>query len=193
MVRVNVDMLVLSQEACVAPIVAGVLLAGLNVARRYYGVTMRIVIPILFSMLLAVSAQAQQYDIVLAHGRVLDPASGLDAVRYVGIRGDIPTLEVLAESLTDFPGAPVLVTHDRYMLDRVSTVVLRAERTAFQAPEMVSDPIALQRRYAEMQAAEAEVEKLYARWAELEGKLAWRVISSACGIGNSAIPWRERL
>jgi hypothetical protein len=154
---------------------------------------MRIVIPILFSMLLAVSAQAQQYDIVLAHGRVLDPASGLDAVRYVGIRGDIPTLEVLAESLTDFPGAPVLVTHDRYMLDRVSTVVLRAERTAFQAPEMVSDPIALQRRYAEMQAAEAEVEKLYARWAEMEGQLAWRVISSACGIGYSAIPWRERL
>jgi ATP-binding cassette subfamily F protein uup len=37
---------------------------------------------------------------------------------------DIPTLEVLEESLTDFPGALVLVTHDRYMLDRVSTVVL---------------------------------------------------------------------
>ncbi len=37
---------------------------------------------------------------------------------------DIPTLEVLEESLTDFPGALVLVTHDRYMLDRVSTAVL---------------------------------------------------------------------
>jgi ATP-binding cassette subfamily F protein uup len=37
---------------------------------------------------------------------------------------DIPTLEVLEESLTDFEGALVLVTHDRYMLDRVSTVVL---------------------------------------------------------------------
>ena len=37
---------------------------------------------------------------------------------------DIPTLEVLEESLTDFPGALVLVTHDRYLLDRVSTVVL---------------------------------------------------------------------
>jgi ABC transport system ATP-binding/permease protein len=148
---------------------------------------------------------------------------------------DIPTLEVLEESLTDFPGALVLVTHDRYMLDRVSTVVLgldgeggvevfadysqweqaravkparvpqedrpevrptgprkklgyldarewermeerilEAERTleaaraALQAPEAVSDPFALQQRYAEMQAAEAEVEKLYARWAELE-------------------------
>lgn len=37
---------------------------------------------------------------------------------------DIPTLETLEESLLDFPGALVLVTHDRYMLDRVSTVVL---------------------------------------------------------------------
>jgi ATP-binding cassette subfamily F protein uup len=37
---------------------------------------------------------------------------------------DIPTLEILEESLLDFPGSLVLVTHDRYMLDRVSTVVL---------------------------------------------------------------------
>jgi len=37
---------------------------------------------------------------------------------------DIPTLETLEESLIDFPGAVVLVTHDRYMLDRVSTHVL---------------------------------------------------------------------
>jgi ABC transport system ATP-binding/permease protein len=37
---------------------------------------------------------------------------------------DIPTLEVLEESLSDFPGALVLVTHDRYLLDRVSTEIL---------------------------------------------------------------------
>src|SRR6202167_6334963 len=53
---------------------------------------MRTAIPILFSpflwsMLLATAVQGQEYDVVLAHGRVLDPASGLDAVRYVGIRG----------------------------------------------------------------------------------------------------------
>jgi len=36
---------------------------------------------------------------------------------------DIPTLEVLEESLVEYRGALVLVTHDRYMLDRVSTVV----------------------------------------------------------------------
>jgi ATP-binding cassette subfamily F protein uup len=37
---------------------------------------------------------------------------------------DIPTLEILEESLLEFTGALVLVTHDRYMLDRVSNLVL---------------------------------------------------------------------
>jgi ABC transport system ATP-binding/permease protein len=37
---------------------------------------------------------------------------------------DIPTLEILEESLLEFRSALVLVTHDRYMLDRVSNVVL---------------------------------------------------------------------
>ena len=37
---------------------------------------------------------------------------------------DIPTLEILEESLLEFRGSLVLVTHDRYLLDRVSTVVL---------------------------------------------------------------------
>jgi ATP-binding cassette subfamily F protein uup len=37
---------------------------------------------------------------------------------------DIPTLEILEESLLEFRGSLVLVTHDRYMLDRVSSIVL---------------------------------------------------------------------
>ena len=37
---------------------------------------------------------------------------------------DIPTLEILEESLLEYRGALVLVTHDRFLLDRVSTVVL---------------------------------------------------------------------
>ena len=37
---------------------------------------------------------------------------------------DIPTLEVLEDSLLSFPGALVLVTHDRYLLENVSTDLL---------------------------------------------------------------------
>jgi ATP-binding cassette subfamily F protein uup len=152
---------------------------------------------------------------------------------------DIPTLEVLEESLAEFPGALVLVTHDRYLLDRVSTVVLGLDgqggaeifadywqweaaqtRTApkpgkeaptparppapaskkklsyleareweqmearileaeseleklqaeMQSPEVVSDGLRLHSCYQRMQAAEARVAELYARWAELEAK-----------------------
>jgi len=37
---------------------------------------------------------------------------------------DIPTLEILEEALLDFQGALVLVTHDRYLLDRVTNAVV---------------------------------------------------------------------
>ncbi|MBC8139683.1 MAG: ABC-F family ATP-binding cassette domain-containing protein, partial [Fibrella sp.] len=37
---------------------------------------------------------------------------------------DIPTLEVLEETLMSFPGVIVLVTHDRFLLDSVSTQIL---------------------------------------------------------------------
>jgi ATP-binding cassette subfamily F protein uup len=175
---------------------------------------------------------------------------------------DIPTLDVLEDNLTEFAGALVLVTHDRWLLDRVSTVllaldgagtaemfadygqwegrvsarpgwaggiekarertvaarrdadrtmpsrpndadsaqaykkrkglsyreqreweqmeqhILQAEETltacqaAVDDPAIVSDAAALQSRHAALHAALAEVERLYARWAELEEKRA---------------------
>jgi ATP-binding cassette subfamily F protein uup len=152
---------------------------------------------------------------------------------------DIPTLEVLEDSLAEFEGALLLVTHDRFMLERVSTVILAldgaggattfadygqweavrsaaapprkaadrapqrergrskrlgyleqrewdgmeqaivdAERAlqvsqlAAESPAIATDPVALQERYAALEAARAEVERLYARWAELEAKQA---------------------
>src|SRR4029079_9456515 len=42
---------------------------------------------------------------------------------------DIPTLEILEESLMEYQGALVLVTHDRYLLDRISTIVLGLDGT----------------------------------------------------------------
>ena len=40
---------------------------------------------------------------------------------------DIPTLQVLDEALASFPGCVLLVTHDRYFLDRVATGILHFE------------------------------------------------------------------
>ncbi len=40
---------------------------------------------------------------------------------------DIPTLQVLEEALNDFPGCVLVVTHDRYFLDRIATGVLHFE------------------------------------------------------------------
>jgi ATP-binding cassette subfamily F protein uup len=37
---------------------------------------------------------------------------------------DIPTLEILEDNLLEFPGALILVTHDRYLLNTVATTVL---------------------------------------------------------------------
>jgi ATP-binding cassette subfamily F protein uup len=37
---------------------------------------------------------------------------------------DIPSLEVLEQALIEFPGAIVLVTHDRFMIDRLSTELI---------------------------------------------------------------------
>ena len=154
---------------------------------------------------------------------------------------DIPTLETLEESLLEFKGALVLVTHDRYMLDRVSTHVLgldgdgtarvyadtqqweqslttkrpsrneaakpetakgeaapkkklsykeqrewdamepavlaaeglvAARKAELEDPAVATDAMRLQAVIAGLGVAEAEVATLYARWAELESRLA---------------------
>ena len=156
---------------------------------------------------------------------------------------DIPTLEILEESLLEFTGALVLVTHDRYLLDRVATVVLgldgkgaaqtfadysqweewrgvkpgdaepvvsggatngasapasggkkklsymearefagieaavetaedrlNAARDRVEEPAVATDAKALTEALAEMERAQEETDKLYARWAELTEK-----------------------
>ncbi len=159
---------------------------------------------------------------------------------------DIASLDVLEASLLDFPGAIVLVTHDRYLLDRVCDRLLgfggkngvtyyadyeqwlndlpeavksedgsgkkngkpakaakssgknigpgrlsyldqreydqieeiiaaednRVEQLQkkMELPEIVSDPVELARCWQELEVAQAEVERLYSRWDELEEK-----------------------
>ncbi len=158
---------------------------------------------------------------------------------------DIPTLEILEESLLEYRGALVLVTHDRFMLDRVSTIVLgldglggaerfadysqwdvwqcsrqkgttnlssgakrspgaggaqspsakkklsylevreletieeriaeadknlEARRAALEDPAVTGDPTSLKAACIEMDQAQNALDRLYARWAELEKK-----------------------
>ncbi len=155
---------------------------------------------------------------------------------------DIATLEVLEEGLLELTGALVLVTHDRYLLDRVCGSILaldgeggalafadtaqwQAHRDALEAaaaaakaaadrpaprpaalrpkklswaenreweriegdiqaaeqavaaaeaavadPAVATDAAALNARCQALDAAKAEVDRLYARWAELEAK-----------------------
>ena len=160
---------------------------------------------------------------------------------------DIPTLEILEESLLEFSGALVLVTHDRYLLDRVSTLVLgldgqgqaerfadysqwdvwqeqrkqpkpktqpeirppnsaaggpigapvrkkpsyleareyesieqrvhdaeqvlEQKRAALKDPSLARDGRLLEQAYREVEEAQAAVDAVYARWAELEQKM----------------------
>lgn len=156
---------------------------------------------------------------------------------------DIPTLEILEDSLLEFRGALVLVTHDRYLLDRVSTVVLgfdgqggagqfadycqwelwqaernqpkeklstatsitdapaprvkkklsyleareygmleqriaeaeqvvREKQSTLETPSVLADGRLLQSAFEELRDAQAAVDELYARWAELEEKIS---------------------
>ena len=68
---------------------------------------------------------------------------------------DIPSLEVLEESLSEFPGALVLVTHDRFMLDRISTelVALDGQGAAHWYADLAQWEAAQERAEKEQKAA----------------------------------------
>ncbi|MEK2687867.1 ribosomal protection-like ABC-F family protein [Bdellovibrio sp. GT3] len=159
---------------------------------------------------------------------------------------DVQTLAVLEESLRDFGGAVILVTHDRYFMDQVAKEIiaihkdpegntsmerfagflqweewyedqkeleaakkneekqeakaaaggkakklsfkekfelenmeaniavleekLQAAQTQSMLPDFASNPKKIQELYNEIASTQAEIERLYARWSELEGK-----------------------
>ena len=75
---------------------------------------------------------------------------------------DIPTLEMLEESLLEFPGAVVLITHDRSLIDRVSTVLLGLDgtgRSTVYADYAQWEEDFLAREKAETRQAKAKDEK----------------------------------
>ena len=58
----------------------------------------------LLAALFLLPLQAQTYDTVLANGRVMDPESNLDAIRYIGIRGK----QIAAISITPLQGRTII-------------------------------------------------------------------------------------
>src|SRR3954453_9175731 len=100
---------------------------------------------------------------------------------------DIPTLEVLEDSLTEFPGALVLVTHDRYLLDRVSTAVLGldgkggaemfADYWQWEQAQLTAKPVRQEKSAASPEPARAQTAKkklsyLEAReWEQMEARI----------------------
>lgn len=59
---------------------------------------------LLLTASITLSGQSQRYDLVIAGGRVIDPESGLDAVRHIGIRGD----RIAAVSTTPLEGTDTI-------------------------------------------------------------------------------------
>ncbi len=70
---------------------------------------------------------------------------------------DIPSLEVLESSLLEFKGAVVLVTHDRYLLDRVCTtlIALDGAGSAFRVADCAQWEQLAERLQARAEAAQA--------------------------------------
>lgn len=99
---------------------------------------------------------------------------------------DIATLEVLEDALLEYPGALVLVTHDRYLLDRVCQVVLglsgRGDAPLFADYRQWEGWLLQQASAPDLRPAAAAVESgrpaagltsvEYKEWKSMEGKIS---------------------
>ena len=96
---------------------------------------------------------------------------------------DIPTLDVLEESLLEFPGALVLITHDRFMLDRVSNRILALDGRG--GTQVYAD-------YAQWEAAQRDADRpVNESAAPIEGKGRRRGEEPPTGVRR--LTYREKL
>ena len=99
---------------------------------------------------------------------------------------DIPTLEVLEEALEDFPGALILVTHDRAMLERLATSVLAIDGLGEGGARMfASVEQALAAHAAAVKAAEARDRAIRAA--------ATKAATAAANAATPPAPVRKKL
>ncbi|MEE3001979.1 MAG: ABC-F family ATP-binding cassette domain-containing protein [Planctomycetota bacterium] len=91
---------------------------------------------------------------------------------------DIPSLEVLEQALLEFPGAIVLVTHDRFMLDRLATEYIGLDDSggakAFQTYEQWNTARRKAATAAKRDAGAAKVKTSQPRARTGPRKLSWK-------------------
>jgi ATP-binding cassette subfamily F protein uup len=102
---------------------------------------------------------------------------------------DISTLEILEESLLEFRGSLVLVTHDRYMLDRVSTMVLGLSGDG--GADIFADYRQWESWQAERQQSESESKTADSRAEKSRGSTSQ--LSPTTATDASSLPSRKKL
>lgn len=74
---------------------------------------------------------------------------------------DIPTINILEEKLQNFPGAVILVSHDRYFVDKIAKklFIFKGDGTIEESYKPYSEYLEDQKEFSEMEAMEAEFSK----------------------------------
>lgn len=103
---------------------------------------------------------------------------------------DIPTLDVLETSLEQFPGALVLVTHDRYLLDRLASQILALDGKG--NAKMWAELAQWERARALEEAIEAEERKAEAEKKARAAQQAAPVSSEAQTAAKKKLSWKEQ-
>ncbi|MCW8128821.1 MAG: ABC-F family ATP-binding cassette domain-containing protein [Planctomycetota bacterium] len=83
---------------------------------------------------------------------------------------DIPSLEVLEESIEEFPGAVVLVSHDRFMLQRLATDILGLDGAG--GAKLFADYTQWEQAQSAARAEEAKAQKAAAKAAAAPAEAA---------------------
>lgn len=74
---------------------------------------------------------------------------------------DIPTINILEEKLQNFPGAVILVSHDRYFVDKIAKklFIFKGDGTIEESYKPYSEYLEDEKEFSEMEAMEAEFAK----------------------------------
>ncbi len=74
---------------------------------------------------------------------------------------DIPTINILEEKLQHFPGAVILVSHDRYFVDKIARklFIFKGDGTIEESHRQYSEYLEMEKEFREMDAMEASSSK----------------------------------